>query len=213
LILGGLIGYEREQSNRAAGLRTHILVCIGSTTIMLLSIYGFAEFINEPSVRMDPARLAAQVITGIGFLGAGVILYNGISITGLTTAASLWVVAAIGLTIGAGFYYVAGLSTFLVLFSLVVLNKLEKRLSRLRRQHQMILKVHNRPDMFNRITDILLAKSVGIHKFSTTRTDEEERQAKVLTITMDVRLPKRLSIIQLTNELQKTKHVLEIMID
>lgn len=77
----------------------------------------------------------------------------------------------------------------------------------------MILKVHNRPDMFNRITDILLAKSVGIHKFSTTRTDEEERQAKVLTITMDVRLPKRLSIIQLTNELQKTKHVLEIMID
>lgn len=85
VVLGGLIGIEREWSNHAAGFRTHILVCLGSATIMLLSSYGFSQFVNEGSVRMDPARLAAQVISGIGFLGAGAILRNGNMIKGLTT--------------------------------------------------------------------------------------------------------------------------------
>lgn len=104
LLLGGLIGLEREWHNHAAGFRTHILVCVGSTMIMLLSIYGFGDFSNEYNVRMDPARLAAQVVSGIGFLGAGAIIRNGSSISGLTTAASIWVVAAIGLCVGAGFF-------------------------------------------------------------------------------------------------------------
>lgn len=118
LLLGGVIGFEREQNNRAAGLRTHILVCLGSTLIMLLSMYGFAEFAKLDNVRLDPARLAAQVISGIGFLGAGTILFTGKSITGLTTAASLWVVAAIGLAVGAGFYYASVLTCALALVSL-----------------------------------------------------------------------------------------------
>src|SRR5690554_517318 len=125
--LGGLIGLERETSSRAAGLRTNILVCVGSALIMLLSMYGFADFVNEPTVRIDPARLAAQVISGIGFLGAGVILFNGFSLTGLTTAATLWVVAGIGLASGAGFYYPAIATTFVVLFSLLILNKVENK--------------------------------------------------------------------------------------
>lgn len=103
LFLGGLIGFEREVSSHAAGLRTHILVCVGSALVMLLSMYGFSAFVNEVNVRLDPSRLAAQVISGIGFLGAGTIIFNGRSITGLTTAASLWVVAGIGLAVGAGF--------------------------------------------------------------------------------------------------------------
>jgi putative Mg2+ transporter-C (MgtC) family protein len=82
LLLGGLIGVEREINNRAAGLRTHILVCMGSALIMMLSMYGFSDFASEPNVRIDPSRLAAQVISGIGFLGAGTILFNGRSITG-----------------------------------------------------------------------------------------------------------------------------------
>lgn len=96
MLLGGLIGFERERSNHAAGLRTHILVCLGSTLIMLLSIYGFSDFVDEINVRIDPARLATAVITGIGFLGAGTILFTGKSITGLTTAASIWVVGPWG---------------------------------------------------------------------------------------------------------------------
>lgn len=104
MLLGGLVGLERERSNHAAGLRTHILVCLGSALIMMLSIYGFKDFAHELNVRIDPARLATAVITGVGFLGAGTILFTGKSITGLTTAASIWVVAAIGLASGAGFF-------------------------------------------------------------------------------------------------------------
>ncbi|TJY38962.1 MgtC/SapB family protein [Cohnella pontilimi] len=133
LVIGGLIGLEREFGDHAAGFRTHILVCLGSALIMLLSIYGFSAFVGEQNVRADPARLAAQVISGIGFLGAGTILRNGTSISGLTTAASLWVVAALGLAVGAGFYYGALLTTLLVLISLFVLNKLEKIFSSKRR--------------------------------------------------------------------------------
>ena len=103
LFLGGLIGFEREVSCHAAGLRTHILVCVGSALVMLLSMYGFSAFVNEVNVRIDPSRLAAQVISGIGFLGAGTIMFNGRSITGLTTAASLWVVAGLVLRLERAF--------------------------------------------------------------------------------------------------------------
>lgn len=127
VVLGGLIGLEREHFNRPAGFRTHILVCLGSALVMLLSMYGFGQFIQEANVRLDPARLAAQVITGIGFLGAGTIMLNGSSVTGLTTAASLWVVGAIGLAVGAGFYYVACLSTLFVLVALWILNILGRK--------------------------------------------------------------------------------------
>lgn len=150
-VLGGLIGLEREWSNHAAGFRTHILVCMGSAAIMLLSIYGFGEFAYEANVRMDPARLAAQVISGIGFLGAGAIIRTGPTISGLTTAASIWVVAAIGLSVGAGFYYSAVLVTFIVLVSLFVLNKWEKHLLRHRRNQDVIIKIHDVPGSLGQI--------------------------------------------------------------
>lgn len=122
-IIGGLIGMEREANNRPAGLRTHILVTLGSALIMLLSTQGFNNLNNSG----DPGRLAAQVVSGIGFLGAGTILRTGNSISGLTTAASIWVCGGIGLAIGGG-YYVGGLTTAaIVLFSLMSLGVLEKR--------------------------------------------------------------------------------------
>ncbi|WP_248924655.1 MgtC/SapB family protein [Paenibacillus hamazuiensis] len=150
-VLGGAIGMEREWSNHAAGFRTHILVCLGSATIMLLSIYGFSEFVNETNVRVDPARLAAQVISGIGFLGAGAILRNGSVIKGLTTAASIWVVAAIGLCVGAGFFTGALIGTFLVLVSLYLLNKWEKHLLWHRRPQEVNVEVHDFPGALGRI--------------------------------------------------------------
>ncbi|MGQ9780060.1 MAG: MgtC/SapB family protein [Bacillota bacterium] len=107
---------------RPAGLRTHILVAVGACLVMLLSVYGFPAWPNR-----DPARLAAQVISGIGFLGAGTILREGASIKGLATAASLWVVAGIGLAIGAGFYPSAFAATLIAVVALFFLEKLEKR--------------------------------------------------------------------------------------
>ena len=119
-ILGGLVGIEREAHNRPAGLRTHILVTVGSALIMLVSMHGFT------GLGGDPARLAAQVVSGIGFLGAGTIMVQGSSIHGLTTAASLWVCGCIGLAIGNG-YYLGGLITAgIVLFTLVSLGFFEK---------------------------------------------------------------------------------------
>ncbi|MFE5322960.1 MgtC/SapB family protein [Paenibacillus sp. NPDC056579] len=160
--MGGLIGFEREWSNHAAGLRTHILVCIGSAAIMLLSIYGFGEFATESSVRMDPARLAAQVISGIGFLGAGAILRTGSTISGLTTAASIWVVAAIGLCVGAGFFFCAILATIMVLLSLFALNKWEKHLMRNRRQQEITIKVFDRPGIMGKIATLFGEQGVQI---------------------------------------------------
>lgn len=127
-ILSGFIGLEREFHGRAAGLRTHILVGIGSSLIMLTSIHIFEAYRGVVSV--DPSRLAAQVVSGIGFLGAGTILRFKAQVTGLTTAASLWAVAGIGLAAGCGFYIGAFTTTILVLASLFLLTPIERRIIR-----------------------------------------------------------------------------------
>lgn len=176
--LGGAIGLEREWSNRAAGFRTHILVCIGSAAIMLLSIYGFSEFIAEPNVRTDPARLAAQVISGVGFLGAGAIIRNGSTISGLTTAASIWVVAAIGLCVGAGFLYCAMLGTLLVLLSLFVLNKAEKHMMRNRRSHEIVLRAADRQDTLLRVVGILGDHGVQVLSVKMKSGDDQHASGK-----------------------------------
>lgn len=121
-LMGGIIGLERESHGRPAGLRTHIIVSLGSCLIMLVSIYGFEDAGNR-----DPARLAAQVISGIGFLGAGTILREGATIIGLTTAASLWVVAGIGLAMGGGFYLGGVATTILTVCTLAFLDKIENK--------------------------------------------------------------------------------------
>ncbi|MDQ0878691.1 putative Mg2+ transporter-C (MgtC) family protein [Paenibacillus sp. V4I3] len=160
--MGGVIGFEREWSNHAAGLRTHILVCIGSAAIMLLSIYGFNQFVDETNVRIDPARLAAQVITGIGFLGAGAIMRNGSTVSGLTTAASIWVVAAIGLCVGAGFFYCAILATFMVLVSLFVLNKWEKHVFRFRKNQDVVIRIHDRMGTLDKISTLFVEQGIQV---------------------------------------------------
>jgi putative Mg2+ transporter-C (MgtC) family protein len=113
--LGGLIGLERELDEKAAGLRTHMLVAVGSALFTMVGAYGFSEF---PARNVDPTRVAAQVVTGIGFLGAGLIFRQGFTIRGLTTAASLWLVAAIGMAAGAGFWKGAVIATIVALISL-----------------------------------------------------------------------------------------------
>ena len=119
-ILGAIIGIERERHEHPAGIRTHMLVSIGSAAFTVLSIYSFGE-------GSDPGRVAAQIVTGIGFLGAGSILKGGGTIHGLTTAASLWVVAAVGMAAGAGAWGVAVATTIIVLISLWPLQEIERR--------------------------------------------------------------------------------------
>ncbi len=130
-VLGAAIGLEREIHEHPAGMRTHLLVALGSAIFTVLSIYGF-EGVGRGSVSptVDPTRIAAQVVSGIGFLGAGAILKYGTSIRGLTTAASLWTAAAIGMAAGAGEWLIAGVGTFIVIFSLWPLNALVERMHR-----------------------------------------------------------------------------------
>ncbi|OXS56677.1 magnesium transporter MgtC [Cohnella sp. CIP 111063] len=172
VIAGGLVGLEREWSNRAAGFRTHILVCVGATAIMLLSIYGFSQFADELNVRMDPARLAAQVISGIGFLGAGAIMRNGFTISGLTTAASLWVVAAIGLSVGAGFYFVSLLTTFVVLFCLFLLNRWEKRVFSVKRKLKMEMKIGCRAGRVNEVVRVIEENGIIIVDMTVNKEEQ-----------------------------------------
>ena len=119
-VLGGAIGFERELREREAGLRTHMLVCVGSALFTLVSAYGFRDFLTsgDPVIRADPTRISAQIVTGIGFLGAGAIIRQGLSVRGLTTAATLWVAAAIGISAGAGYYSGAVITTLVTLFAL-----------------------------------------------------------------------------------------------
>ncbi len=121
-LLGGLIGYERENVKSAAGLRTHVLVCIGSCIVQLISV---SYYIKNPGSGNDPFRMAAQVVSGIGFIGAGTIMKDENRITGLTTAASLWIVACIGIAIASSEYLIAIFSTFVVYVTLKWLFKLE----------------------------------------------------------------------------------------
>ncbi|MBC7293811.1 MAG: MgtC/SapB family protein, partial [Thermoleophilia bacterium] len=120
-VLGGLIGIEREIREHTAGFRTHILVSVGAAAFTLASSYGLA------GTGFDPNRISAQIVSGIGFLGAGAIIRHGVSVRGLTTAASLWAVAAVGLTVGQGYYAVALATTAVVIISLYVLRLLEDR--------------------------------------------------------------------------------------
>src|SRR5215475_3689703 len=113
--LGSVIGFERERLSWAAGLRTHMLVCVGSALIMIVSAFGFFDVLQNEHVVLDPSRVAAQVVSGIGFLGAGSILLRGEIVRGLTTAASLWSVAAIGLAVGSGLYVEAVAATVIIL--------------------------------------------------------------------------------------------------
>jgi putative Mg2+ transporter-C (MgtC) family protein len=131
-VLGGILGLERELREREAGLRTHLLVSVGSALFTIVSAYGFHEFLASGAsvVRADPTRIAAQIVTGIGFLGAGAIIRQGLSIRGLTTAATLWVVAAIGLAAGAGYYSGAVITTAVALAALWPLRSAAYRIVR-----------------------------------------------------------------------------------
>jgi putative Mg2+ transporter-C (MgtC) family protein len=127
LVLGAAIGYERERTGHPAGLRTHLLVALASATFMLVStqfVY-FQSYGKDDLIAVDTSRIAASVVSGIGFLGAGAILRTGISIQGLTTAASLWLVAAVGLAAGGGMYVVAATAALASLFGLTILGRIE----------------------------------------------------------------------------------------
>jgi len=130
VLAGGLIGLERSFRGRPAGFRTHTLVCMASTVLMLITVYEWQwiQSHTPDSIRMDPTRMAQGIMTGIGFLGAGVIFKEGITVRGLTTAASIWITAALGILIGIGFYFPATVTTALAIFVLSIFRWVESHM-------------------------------------------------------------------------------------
>lgn len=168
-LLGGAIGLERGFRAKEAGFRTHFLVALGSAVFMILSAHGFGDVQLSESQRLDVSRIAAQVVSGIGFIGAGTIIFQRQAVHGLTTAAGLWVTASIGMAAGAGMYVIAGFTTLLVLIGLEVLNVLFPTIG----HHNLTLTVAaDSEETVRRLTDRLKADGTGIVTYSLTKDAE-----------------------------------------
>ncbi|WP_313757557.1 MgtC/SapB family protein [Tissierella sp.] len=201
-IVGGLIGTEREINNRPAGLRTHILVTLGSTLVMLVSIDGFQS--------ADPARLAAQVVSGIGFLGAGTIMRTGNNISGLTTAASLWVCAGIGLAMGSGYYLGAIVTTAIVLATLMSLGPFEKMI--LTKKYKAVeIVATNRPGIIGQIGVLFGKYYISIKDIKILGTDGGEHDDNgIMEIRFLIKSPNNVNISSLYKEIYQIHGIINV---
>lgn len=181
--LGGVVGIERESLNRPAGLRTHVLVCVGSALIMIVSLDMYNLY--SGTAQADPGRIAAQVVSGIGFLGAGTILRDGMTIRGLTTAASLWAIAGIGLATGLGLFIPAAMASAIILLTLVLLSRLERVYLQSRRTQTLYLTIKDRPGQLGRIGTALGDNRVNV----TTMSMHTALEPGVLQVELNIVLP------------------------
>jgi putative Mg2+ transporter-C (MgtC) family protein len=201
LLLGGLIGLERERHERPAGFRTHILVSIGSALLMIISVR-----MVDYNYMADPGRIAAQVVSGIGFLGAGTIIRDGFSVKGLTTAASLWTTAAIGLASGAGYYYIASLATVIVFITLFFFYLLESGIVKSELNRKLTCRINDVPGVFGGIGIVLGNENINISNVSIERNEVEGE----LFIEFDVKLPRELEIAYINQKLLEIQGLIEI---
>jgi len=199
-LFGAMIGFEREKRNRPAGLRTHILVAVGSALITLVSIEFFTRYGESPS------RIAANIVVGIGFLGAGTIMKEGLTIRGLTTAASIWVASAIGIACGLGYYFPAVLVTLVTVVTLVFVRSVEiSSFVKGKAKHSLFIQiVHEEPGLLGRIGTILGQKKINIENIKFERTEE------TLNIYFYVAVPEGVSIEETSNCLLAEKSIKSI---
>lgn len=207
-VFGGIIGYERQSRRKSAGLRTNVLVCLGACLIMILSqeIYQHVE----GKTNADPARLAAQVVSGIGFLGAGAIMKEGLTVTGLTTAACLWVVAGVGLAVGGGFYSGAFITTALVFVTLGALSRLDNWVDH---EKRISLTIHtlDKAGQLMSISSCLEDLQLTIHGIKV-KADEDEvaAEARSLYIDLDVYNRRGLKIMVIIEAIRKIDGVISV---
>ncbi|MBS1646207.1 MAG: MgtC/SapB family protein [Bacteroidetes bacterium] len=173
-LLGALIGLERERKHWAAGLRTHMMVCVGSCLVMMVSAFGFSDILGTKDVTLDPSRIAAQVVSGIGFLGAGTILFSKQgTIRGLTTAAGLWTVAGIGLATGGGMYFAAGIATTIALLILWGLQPIERMYDKKFTQKTLRIVTNLQVDNTELFKGILSKEEFKIQILTCERNEDE----------------------------------------
>lgn len=203
VLLGGVIGFERQHRKKSAGLRTHILVCLGSCLITILSVNMYASVQGQTNA--DPARLAAQVVSGIGFLGAGAILKEGFTIRGLTTAASLWVVASVGIAVGFGSMTGAVVTTALVVLVLEILPRIERLYHLGPTSLSLSIKSLDNPGQVGRIGSYLGSVGIGIHEIHI----EQLGEGRIL-IPLTVVLPQQNMAEQMVADLARIEGIISV---
>jgi putative Mg2+ transporter-C (MgtC) family protein len=207
-VLGSIVGIERERLNWVAGLRTHMLVCVGAALFMIVSFCGFGDVLAKDHIVLDPSRVAAQVVSGIGFLGAGTIILRQKIVRGLTTAASLWTVAAVGLAVGGGLYIGAATATGLIIMILAGLKPIERRLfvTRRRQLPLLILVIDHRETSLSAIEAALEAANLHLQRMRIQhgKGQDEDR----LQITVDNAHKTR--VLSVTEQLRRIPGVREI---
>ncbi|MFN2340362.1 MAG: MgtC/SapB family protein [Halanaerobium sp.] len=201
LLFSGLIGFERERNDRPAGLRTHILVGVGATIIMMISLSMHAIHVEN-----DAGRIAAQIVSGIGFLGAGTIIKEGFSVKGLTTAASLWATAAIGMAIGGGNYFLASLTTVVVLVTLFILDNFDFS-SGSKKYRNIKCTITNKKDLISKMNQIITDNKISIKKINVAKIDKETTNVRYTLKTKNAE-----QLIELSNDLLQLENVLELNI-
>jgi putative Mg2+ transporter-C (MgtC) family protein len=192
---GSLIGLEREIHGQPAGLRTHMILSAGAALAAILSI-SYSKFLSNPELPSDPGRIVAQVVSGVGFLGAGAIMKMGVTVKGLTTASSLWTTAIVGVSCGSGYLELGAITTLLVFVILTIINKVEKALLTTYRTHTMKIVLSDRPGIVKEIRSALEEKGV---KFVSLSVSMPERS--ILRISMVIRKPDDFGMDSLINVL------------
>ncbi|WP_410015726.1 MgtC/SapB family protein [Sodalis sp. C49] len=193
--LGALIGVERQLRAKEAGLRTHILVCIGSAMFMIVSKYGFADLLADShNITLDPSRISAQVVSGIGFLGAGTIMLNKQFVRGLTTAAGLWVTAAIGLIVGSGMYAIGIFGTLMTLLVLEGIRQLSNRL--IGRRYMIMLSLS--PASIELAMQALRKLHIRVVRSSVVRNENDAKDCKM---TLEVMMRTRYKPVEVYRQL------------
>jgi len=195
IVLGGLVGLEREHHNQPAGLKTHIILCVGATLITIVSISMARDM--SGSLTSDPARIAAQIVSGIGFLGGGAILRLGATVRGLTTAACIWTVTGVGMAVGAGYYFPATLTIIAILLTLHFLGRFENVFIDRKRFRQMTLVARQSAELLGSVEKVLSANLVSIKKIEVSRElTDPNVELKAL-----VAIPERVNLNKLSDEI------------
>jgi putative Mg2+ transporter-C (MgtC) family protein len=200
-VCGAVIGYERKNRLKEAGMRTHMLVSMGAALMMIVSKYGFGDVLGQTGVGLDPSRIAAQIVSGIGFLGAGMIFIKKQSVSGLTTAAGIWATAGIGMAIGARMFFLGGAATLLILFVQVVLHR-NFRWLRIPVARQLILQADDSRDAICYIQEKLHEKGAEVLDLKA-----EKAENGLVEIEITVKVPPDFSPAQLLTLFSDNPHI------
>ena len=191
--LGSLIGLEREIHGQPAGLRTHMILAVGASLAAILSI-SYSQFLSNPQLPSDPGRIVAQVVSGVGFLGAGAIMKMGVTVKGLTTASSLWTTAIVGIACGSQYYNIAMFTALLVLMILTVINYLEELLLTTYKTHTLKVTMKDRPGIVNETREMLSAFKVKVVSLNASMPNKS-----TLKLEMIIRKPSDLGMDKVIN--------------